>query len=56
LLLVAVEGLPHSEAAAICGVTAETMRQRVHRARALFARRVTDTAVPGFTVLNEGTT
>jgi RNA polymerase sigma-70 factor (ECF subfamily) len=56
LLLVAAEGLRHSEAAAICGVTAEAMRQRVHRARALFARRVTDAAVPGFRLLNEGTT
>ena len=54
LLLVAVEGLRHSEAAAICGVTAETMRQRVHRARALFARRVTDAAVPGFTGTERG--
>ena len=42
LLLVAVEGLRHSEAAEICGVTAEAMRQRVSRARALFARRLTD--------------
>src|SRR5437763_12930124 len=39
LLLIAVEGLRHSEAAEICGVTAEAMRQRVSRARALLARR-----------------
>src|SRR3954452_10532836 len=38
LLLVAVEGLPHAEAARICGVTAEAMRQRVSRARALLFR------------------
>jgi RNA polymerase sigma-70 factor (ECF subfamily) len=42
LLLVAVEGLRHAEAADICGVTAEAMRQRVSRARVLLARRLTD--------------
>ena len=56
LLLVAVEGLRHSEAAEICGVTAEAMRQRVSRARALFARRLTELEVPGLTSLNESTT
>ena len=34
LLLVGVEGLTPSEAAAICGVTPETMRQRLSRGRA----------------------
>lgn len=33
LLLVAVAGLSHSDAADICGVTPETLRQRLHRAR-----------------------
>jgi RNA polymerase sigma-70 factor (ECF subfamily) len=42
LLLVIIEGLRHSEAAEICGVTAEAMRQRVSRARALLARRLND--------------
>ena len=42
LLLVGVEGLPHSEAAHICGVTAEAMRQRVSRARALLSGRLAD--------------
>ena len=56
LLLVAVEGLRHSEAAEICGVTAEAMRQRVSRARALFARRLTDAQGPGLTSLKEITT
>jgi RNA polymerase sigma-70 factor (ECF subfamily) len=42
LLLVGVEGLPHTEAAQICGVSAEAMRQRVSRARALLARRLSD--------------
>jgi RNA polymerase sigma-70 factor (ECF subfamily) len=40
LLLVGVEGLSPAEAAAICGVTPETLRQRLHRARALLARRL----------------
>ncbi len=56
LLLVDVEGLQHSEAAAICGVTTEAMRQRVSRARALFARRLIDAEVPGFVSLKEITT
>ena len=40
LLLVAVEGLTPSEAAAICGVKPEAMRQRLSRARALLAERL----------------
>jgi len=56
LLLVAVEGLRHSDAAEICGVTPETMRQRVCRARALLARRLTDAEVPVLASLKEITT
>jgi RNA polymerase sigma-70 factor (ECF subfamily) len=56
LLLVGVEGLRHSEAAEICGVTAEAMRQRVSRARALLARRLTDAEVPVLASLKEITT
>jgi len=56
LLLVAVEGLRHSDAAAICGVTVEAMRQRVSRARALLARRLTDTEAPILATLKEITT
>ena len=56
LLLVAVEGLRHSEAAEICGVTAEAMRQRVSRARALLARRLTDAEAPSLVSLKEITT
>ena len=56
LLLVGVEGLRHSEAAEICGVTAAAMRQRVSRARALLARRLTDSAAPRLTALKEVTT
>jgi RNA polymerase sigma-70 factor (ECF subfamily) len=40
LLLVPVEGLDAAEAAAICGVSVEALRQRLHRARVLVARRL----------------
>ena len=33
LLLVAVAGMDHSDAADICGITPEALRQRLHRAR-----------------------
>jgi len=56
LLLVGVEGLRHSEAAEICRVTAEAMRQRVSRARALLARRLTEAEVPVLASLKEITT
>jgi RNA polymerase sigma factor (sigma-70 family) len=56
LLLVLVEGLRHSEAADICGVTTEAMRQRVSRARALLARRLTDSGEPILASLKEITT
>jgi RNA polymerase sigma-70 factor (ECF subfamily) len=53
LLLVSVEGLRPSEAATICGVTPEAMRQRLSRARALLDRRLTQTEGPGLRCLNE---
>ena len=56
LLLVLVQGLRHSEAAEICGVTTEAMRQRVSRARALLARRLTDGQGPVLASLKEITT
>jgi RNA polymerase sigma-70 factor (ECF subfamily) len=37
LLLVAVEGMKPAEAAAVCGITPEAMRQRLSRARAAIA-------------------
>jgi RNA polymerase sigma-70 factor (ECF subfamily) len=46
LLLVAVEGLRPAEAADVCGVSSETMRQRLSRARALLASRMDPTATP----------
>ena len=46
LLLVAVEGLRPAEAADVCGVSSETMRQRLSRARALLASRMDPTVTP----------
>lgn len=40
LLLVGVAGLPPIDAAAVCGLSSEAVRQRLHRARALLARRL----------------
>lgn len=45
LLLVAVEGMRPAEAAIVCGVSGEAMRQRISRARALLAQRL-DAADP----------
>jgi RNA polymerase sigma-70 factor, ECF subfamily len=56
LLLTAIDDLRPSEAARICGVTGEAMRQRLSRARALLARRLTDTCSPGLASLHEATT
>jgi len=42
LLLVGVEGMTPSEAALVCGVTPEAMRQRLKRARALLAERLAE--------------
>jgi RNA polymerase sigma-70 factor, ECF subfamily len=40
LLLVAVEGLRPAEAAVVCGISPDALRQRLSRARALLARRL----------------
>ena len=40
LLLVGVEGMQPSEAAAICGVAPEALRQRLHRARTMLSDRL----------------
>ena len=37
LLLVGVAGLSHSDAADVCGITPEALRQRLHRAREALA-------------------
>ena len=56
LLLVAIEGLRPAEAAQICGITPEAMRQRICRARSAMAQRLgeVDDALP--VALNEVTT
>jgi RNA polymerase sigma factor (sigma-70 family) len=56
LLLVVIEGLRHSEAAEICGVTTEAMRQRVSRARALLIGHLADAEVRVTAVMKEVTT
>jgi RNA polymerase sigma-70 factor (ECF subfamily) len=38
LLLVGVAGLDHSDAADVCGITPEALRQRLHRARQTLSR------------------
>src|SRR6185503_13419297 len=40
LLLVGVEGLTPSEAACVCGVSADAMRQRLSRARSMLSVRL----------------
>ncbi len=40
LLLVAVEDMPPREAAIVCGISPEAMRQRISRARAMLAREL----------------
>ncbi|MGQ0737208.1 MAG: RNA polymerase sigma factor [Acidobacteriota bacterium] len=56
LLLTAVEGLRPAEAAGICEVTPEAMRQRLSRARALLVRRLSSAPAPGLASLHEVTT
>ena len=42
LILVAIEGMTPAEAASVCGVTPEAMRQRVSRGRTAIARYLND--------------
>lgn len=53
LLLVGVEGLRPLDAAAVCGVTPEALRQRLSRARALLAKRMAETPAPAGSLLRE---
>lgn len=53
VLLVGIEGLRPSEAAAVCGISAQAMRQRLSRARALLDHQLTATDLPGLAVLKE---
>ena len=52
LLLVAIEGLRPAEAADICGISPEAMRQRLSRARLAMARSL-DADEPALAVLKE---
>lgn len=56
LLLVAVEGMKPSEAAAVCGITPEAMRQRLSRARAAIAAHLDDGDHPMLVSLKTVTT
>lgn len=53
LLLVALEGLTPAEAAVVCGVSQETMRQRLSRARAMLSKRLEASGMPTITILRE---
>ena len=53
LLLVGVEGLSPSEAAEVCGISPEAMRQRVSRARGQLARRLDEDCQPTLVLLRE---
>jgi len=55
LLLVGVAGLDHSDAADVCGITPEALRQRLHRARAMLARAIEMETRPMTPVLKEVT-
>lgn len=56
LLLVAIEGMRPAEAAMVCGITPEAMRQRLSRARAAIARRLDERDGPVVAGLKEVTT
>ena len=56
LLLVAIEGMRPAEAAMVCGITPEAMRQRLSRARAAIARRLDERHGPVLAGLKEVTT
>ena len=53
LLLVWVEGLTPAEAALVCGIRADALRQRLSRGRALLAEQLRRTDEPGFSALGE---
>jgi len=53
LLLVALEGMTPAEAATVCGVSQEAMRQRLSRARAMLAKRLDASSGPAVAILKE---
>jgi RNA polymerase sigma-70 factor (ECF subfamily) len=56
LLLVAIEGQSPSEAAAVCGISPEAMRQRLSRARAMLAKKLDESEQPVLAALEQVTT
>lgn len=56
LLLVVIEGLRPADAAVVCSISAEAMRQRLSRARALLARHLEEQDAPSLAALKEVTT
>jgi len=55
LLLIAIAGLSHADAAAVCGVSPEALRQRLSRARAQLARAIEAVGPATAAVLGEVT-
>ena len=53
LVLVVMEGLSAAEAAAVCGISSEAMRQRISRARSLLAKRLDAAQRPALGALKE---
>jgi RNA polymerase sigma-70 factor (ECF subfamily) len=54
-LLLTMEDLGPAEAAAVCGITPEAMRQRLSRARTMLMQRLSDDAQPSLGALREAT-
>ena len=52
LLLVGVAGLDHSDAADICGITPDALRQRLHRARETLSKALDSDATAGAPALD----
>jgi DNA-directed RNA polymerase specialized sigma24 family protein len=55
ILLTAVEGMKPSQAAEVCGVSSEAMRQRLTRARSRLAERLCEPEPVGLVSLREVT-
>ena len=56
LLLVAVDDMRPAEAALVCDITPEAMRQRLSRARAMLAKKIEELHTSHLTALKEATT
>jgi RNA polymerase sigma factor (sigma-70 family) len=52
-VLLAAEGLSSADAAQVCGVSPEAMRQRLSRGRALLVRRLDESEAPFITALRQ---